>query len=51
VNCPAHQELALEAARKAIVLLKNSNNALPLPKVPNTPYPEVVRYGNRQAGS
>ncbi|WP_029013067.1 glycoside hydrolase family 3 C-terminal domain-containing protein [Niveispirillum irakense] len=30
VNTPAHRALALEAARKAIVLLKNDNNILPL---------------------
>ena len=30
VNSAAHRELALEAARESIVLLKNSNNALPL---------------------
>ncbi len=30
VNSAAHRALALEAARKSIVLLKNSNNALPL---------------------
>ena len=30
VCTPAHQELALEAARQGIVLLKNENNALPL---------------------
>ena len=30
VNSPAHQALALEAARKSIVLLKNANGTLPL---------------------
>ncbi|ELR12579.1 betaglucosidase-related glycosidase, putative, partial [Acanthamoeba castellanii str. Neff] len=30
VNSQEHQDLALEAARKAIVLLKNDNNVLPL---------------------
>ncbi len=30
VNSPAHRALALEAARKSIVLLKNANNRLPL---------------------
>lgn len=30
VNCPAHQELALQAARESIVLLKNEGNLLPL---------------------
>jgi len=32
VNSRKHQKLALEAARKAIVLLKNENNLLPLSK-------------------
>lgn len=32
VRCPAHQALALEAARKAMVLLKNDNHTLPLQK-------------------
>ena len=30
VGCPEHKELALQAAREAIVLLKNENAALPL---------------------
>jgi beta-glucosidase len=30
INCPAHQALALEAARQSIVLLKNTDSALPL---------------------
>jgi beta-glucosidase len=30
VNCEKHRRLALEAARKSIVLLKNDNNLLPL---------------------
>ncbi len=30
LNCTEHQELALTAAREAIVLLKNDNNLLPL---------------------
>ncbi|MDR2194780.1 MAG: glycoside hydrolase family 3 C-terminal domain-containing protein [Treponema sp.] len=30
VNCEEHQTLALEAARRSIVLLKNDNNLLPL---------------------
>ena len=29
-NCAEHQKLALEVARKAIILLKNDNNLLPL---------------------
>ena len=32
VNSPRHQQLALEAARKAIVLLKNDGGTLPLKK-------------------
>jgi beta-glucosidase len=32
VNSPEHQALALQAARKTVVLLKNDNNALPLQK-------------------
>ena len=32
VHQPAHQELALEAAREAVVLLKNENKLLPLSK-------------------
>lgn len=32
VNSPAHKALALEAAEKSIVLLKNTNNVLPLSK-------------------
>ncbi len=32
VDCPKHRQLALEAARKSIVLLKNENNVLPLSK-------------------
>jgi beta-glucosidase len=31
VNCAAHQELAREAARRSIVLLKNEDGLLPLP--------------------
>jgi beta-glucosidase len=30
VNCKAHKDLALEAARKVMTLLKNKNNTLPL---------------------
>ncbi|MDD2559709.1 MAG: glycoside hydrolase family 3 C-terminal domain-containing protein [Bacteroidales bacterium] len=32
VNCEEHQQLALEMARKSLVLLKNDKNVLPLPK-------------------
>ncbi|MBN2411553.1 glycoside hydrolase family 3 C-terminal domain-containing protein [candidate division KSB1 bacterium] len=32
VDCQAHREIALETARKSIVLLKNENNLLPLRK-------------------
>ena len=32
VHCPAHQEIALQAAREAIVLLKNEKGLLPLKK-------------------
>jgi beta-glucosidase len=32
VHSPAHREVALRAARESIVLLKNSNQTLPLPK-------------------
>jgi beta-glucosidase len=36
VNSPKHQQLALEAARKAIVLLKNEGGTLPLKKALGT---------------
>ena len=36
VNSPAHQALALDAARKSIVLLKNDNATLPLKAMPST---------------
>lgn len=32
IDCPAHQDLALEMARKSMVLLKNENSVLPLSK-------------------
>eukprot|EP00301_Raphidiophrys_heterophryoidea_P004573 c11982_g1_i1.p1 GENE.c11982_g1_i1~~c11982_g1_i1.p1 ORF type:complete len:491 (+),score=132.50 c11982_g1_i1:1096-2568(+) len=32
INTPEHQQLALEAARQAVVLLKNENKRLPLPR-------------------
>ena len=52
-DSPAHRELALEAARKSIVLLKNERRALPLSKSlktvavigPNADDPYVM-YGN-----
>ncbi|MDR1948387.1 MAG: glycoside hydrolase family 3 C-terminal domain-containing protein [Spirochaetaceae bacterium] len=34
INCEKHRTLALEAARKSIVLLKNDNNLLPLDDSP-----------------
>lgn len=34
INCDKHRSLALEAARKSIVLLKNDNNILPLDNSP-----------------
>jgi len=34
INCGKHRELALKAARKSIVLLKNDNNLLPLDSSP-----------------
>ncbi len=36
VDCKKHRDLALEAARKSIVLLKNKNNLLPLKKTIKT---------------
>jgi len=36
VDCKKHKDLALEAARKSIVLLKNENNLLPLNKTIKT---------------
>jgi beta-glucosidase len=49
-DSPAHRELALKAAREAIVLLKNENNTLPLNKEvktiavigPNADAPDVL---------
>ncbi len=49
-DSPAHRELAVETARKSIVLLKNENRALPLHKTiktvavigPNADDPEVL---------
>lgn len=34
VDCPAHRELARDAAVESIVLLKNANHTLPLPRDP-----------------
>jgi len=36
IDTPEHRELALEAARKSIILLKNENESLPLKKEINT---------------
>ncbi len=36
VDCPKHRELALQAARESIVLLKNEGNLLPLSKEVNS---------------
>lgn len=38
IHCDEHVQLALEAAEKSIVLLKNKNNLLPLPKDIKIPY-------------
>ena len=38
IHCQEHVDLALEAARKSIVLLKNKNNILPLSKTIKVPY-------------
>ncbi len=38
IHSEAHVDLALEAAQKSIVLLKNDNNTLPLPKDIKVPY-------------
>jgi len=32
INCKKHKDLALEAAQKSVVMLKNANNTLPLSK-------------------
>jgi beta-glucosidase len=36
VDCPEHRELALESARKSMVLLKNEHSLLPLGRKPGT---------------
>ncbi len=38
IHCEEHVDLALESARKSIVLLKNKNNTLPLSKDIKVPY-------------
>lgn len=38
IHCDEHVDLALESARKSIVLLKNKNNTLPLSKDIKVPY-------------
>ncbi|NLT03479.1 MAG: glycoside hydrolase family 3 protein [Bacteroidales bacterium] len=53
VNCEAHQQLALEMARKSLVLLKNDKSVLPLPSTaegllvmgPNADN-ETMQWGN-----
>lgn len=60
-DTPAHRELALNAARESIVLLKNENNSLPLNKNirtiavigPNADAPEVLlgNYSGRPSKS
>jgi beta-glucosidase len=42
INCPAHQRLALAAAHQSFVLLKNTDDALPLP---GNPTPRVCVLG------
>ena len=34
INCEAHRQVALDAAMKSFVLLKNNHNSLPLKKLP-----------------
>ena len=34
INCEANQQVALDAAMKSFVLLKNNHNTLPLKKLP-----------------
>ena len=43
VDSPEHRELALEAARQSLVLLKNQDQQLPLDKTKSTPSPSSVR--------
>ena len=45
-NSPEHQQLALKAAREAIILLKNQNNLLPLDK---TRYKRIAVIGPNAA--
>jgi beta-glucosidase len=46
-NSPEHQQLALKAAREAIILLKNQNHLLPLPK---NKYKRIAVIGPNAAG-
>jgi beta-glucosidase len=46
-NSPEHQQLALKAAHEAIILLKNQNNLLPLPK---NKYKRIAVIGPNAAG-
>jgi beta-glucosidase len=46
-NSPEHQQLALRAAHEAIILLKNQNNLLPLPK---NKYKRIAVIGPNAAG-
>ncbi|MFX0070684.1 MAG: glycoside hydrolase family 3 protein, partial [Candidatus Hermodarchaeota archaeon] len=59
VNCQKHQDLALQAARESIVMLKNQNNLLPLEKNlksiaiigPNADNPKAFYYYHYYPGS
>lgn len=50
-DCTAHRQVALEAARKSIVLLKNDRKTLPIPKTARRiavigPNADAIRIGN-----